>query len=225
MITDEQRQVVKATFDFLAPSLTEVAGAFVDSPEAAVAEAAGRFDEMIPDLAYADDPGHPMAIFLFWCSATLALYITLRDRGVDVHDYGRVMYAVTEKTPIPEPSLEAQLPRYIAASEASLTNPKRGEFVFEVLTEGDDFDFGVNIKSCAICHQFSKFDAIELVPYLCATDDIMSTRADEGLRRTGTIALGAHQCDFRYQHGGSPLPLPDQYPDQIRIRSANSPGR
>ncbi len=53
-------------------------------------------------------------------------------------------------------------------------------------------------------------------PYMCATDDLVSDQLDQGLRRTGTIALGAHRCDFRYKAGGEPLRLAEQYPEKIQ---------
>ena len=84
------------------------------------------------------------------------------------------------------------------------------------LGDGSGFDWGMNVKSCAICHTFSKYDAMDLVPYMCATDDLMSDFGQEGLRRTGTIALGSHQCDFRYKSGGEPLRVVEQYPERIR---------
>jgi hypothetical protein len=58
---------------------------------------------------------------------------------------------------------------------------------------------------------------MDLVPYMCATDDVMSDRGGQGLRRTGTIALGAHECDFRYQRKGEPQHVADLYPDRIRL--------
>ena len=92
-----------------------------------------------------------------------------------------------------------------------------GEFVFEIDTDDAGVDYAMNIKSCAICHQFSKFGAMELVPYMCAADDVFSVRGDQGLQRTGTIALGAHRCDFRYRRGGEGRPLANAYPENIRI--------
>ncbi len=59
---------------------------------------------------------------------------------------------------------------------------------------------------------------MELVPYMCASDDVMSDLAGDGLRRSGTIALGAHQCDFRYQPGAEPETVADQYPEPIQLR-------
>jgi hypothetical protein len=78
----------------------------------------------------------------------------------------------------------------------------------------------MNVTSCAVCHAYAKHGASELVPYLCATDDVESEAGDQGLRRTGTITLGAHRCDFRYERGGKPQPLAAHYPDQIRVSPA-----
>ena len=86
------------------------------------------------------------------------------------------------------------------------------------LSDNDDFDWGMNVKSCAICSSFSKYDAMDLVPYMCASDDVMSDQGEQGLRRTGTIAVGAHQCDFRYKSGGEPQHIAEEYPERIRLK-------
>ena len=65
--------------------------------------------------------------------------------------------------------------------------------------------------SCAVCHAFSKHDAVDVVPYVCAIDDQLSAKLGLGLRRTGTHALGSGCCDFRYKLGGEPLTLRSQY--------------
>ena len=84
-------------------------------------------------------------------------------------------------------------------------------------SDSGEVDWGMNIKSCAICSLFSRHDAMDLVPYMCATDDVMSDHGAQGLRRTGSIAVGAHQCDFVYKHEGEPQHLAKQYPEKIRI--------
>lgn len=58
---------------------------------------------------------------------------------------------------------------------------------------------------------------MSLVPYFCAVDDVMSDKGNQGLRRTGSLALGASHCDFRYWRGGQPNRLAEQYPEQIRF--------
>lgn len=58
---------------------------------------------------------------------------------------------------------------------------------------------------------------MDLLPYMCAGDDIDSKNNNQGLRRSGTIGLGSHQCDFKYKVGGTPEPLAQQFPDKIRF--------
>ena len=61
---------------------------------------------------------------------------------------------------------------------------------------------------------------MDLVPYFCAADHVLSDQGDQGLRRTWTIAVAAHQCDFRYKRGGQGQHLAKQYPDRIRIEKS-----
>lgn len=218
---NENEQTVRARFDQSKQFLARLANDFVDDTEAVVEEAATIFSGMIPDMAYVDDHENPMASALFHCSGILAVYLALQTRGVDVHDFGNTVLHVTpdllQAEASGEPASDAvssyeRFAQRVAEAEASPTDPAPGEFVYEVLP-----GFDMNITSCAICYAFSKYDAMELVPYMCATDDVGSDRFDMGLRRTGTIALGADLCDFRYKRGGEPLPLVGQYPQQIRV--------
>lgn len=202
-----------------------LAAMLVDDAQSAVDEAQGIFDAMIPDMAYVDRRGAAMAFSVFGCSALLALYLALKKRGIDVHQFGQALLEGMATAPPPEaeepsddqPSRAERFAAFVADGEASLRDGAPGEFVFEVLPGAARGEWGMNIKSCAICHQFAKYDAMDLVPYMCATDDIESDRQGLGLRRHGTIALGAHQCDFRYARGGEPLRVAEQYPDRIRL--------
>lgn len=203
----------------------ELASAFVDDADVVVKEAESRFGSMIPMMGYVENPTHPMAGSVFWCDAALALYLVLRERGVDVHDFGRALierFARDMEQPAAADS-EAEFTAevftaMVEAAAESQRNPQAGEFVYELVGPEDGADWGMNIKSCAICASYSKHDAMALVPYMCATDDVVSDAQGQGLRRTGTIALGAHQCDFRYKRGGEPLSVAEQYPVQIRVR-------
>jgi hypothetical protein len=182
-------------------------------------------EQRVIDLfSYMDDPDHIMASAVFGCCGVLALYLPLKKRGVDVHQFGSAFLEQT-RTVLPEASDAAndemsprdRIARLIESGKASKSVAKPGEFVFDAFWgDRSEFNWGMNIESCAICHAFSNYGAMELVPYMCASDDLMSDFGDDGLRRTGTIALGAHCCDFRYKPGGEPLRLVEQYPEQIR---------
>lgn len=229
MATQAGPEAVKAVFASERPEMMKLAARFVDDPDAVLDEASELFDSMIPGMAYVDDPTRPMAGAVFACSAILSVYLALAKRGVDVHDFGSAYLeglarmlaqnASTAETAEPDPEERRRRRRaFVAAAEASQRDARPGEFVFELVSDpGPDVTWGMNIKSCGICYQFSKHDALDLVPYMCASDDVMSDQANSGLRRTGTIALGAHQCDFRYKDGGEPRRVAEQYPERIQI--------
>ena len=178
------------------------------------------FAGMAPNLPYADKPGHPMAGSMYFCAAMLAFYKALEPRGIDMHQFGGTMLEMTKHSPQPEgdePTSPGDAMEKAAVDSQQHARP--GEFVFEVFDAGenDDFDWGMNIKSCAICGFFSQYDAMDLVPYMCASDDVISDLRGQGLKRSGTIALGESHCDFRFKAGDTGLHLSGQYPDRIRV--------
>ena len=189
-----------------------------------------RYQAMGPTLAYADDPDHPMAYSLFTCAALLCLYLELRDRDVDVHAFGgRMLKALTtaiaavpeQSRPDPEDTaraFRASVASLAVAGERSRAEQKTGAFQFEVrwLDESDGH-WAMEMTRCGICHLFGAHDAMDLVPYMCATDDVMSEAQDQGLRRSGTIALGSGCCDFDYQSGRPTAPVADLAPERIRL--------
>jgi len=224
MTRQEHEQQVRNGFLASRERAERLAGRFVEDVDAVVDEATEIFERMLPDMAYVDEPSHPMASSVFVCCGSLALFLALRRRGVDAHQYGSAVLESIRNAPqaaveAPDDGVSRRelFARFIASGEASQSGARPGEFVFEAFP-GDrgEYDWGMNVKSCAICHAFARHDAMDLVPYMCATDDLVSDLGGQGLRRTGTIALGAHQCDFRYKSGGEPLRLVEQFPDRIR---------
>jgi hypothetical protein len=186
--------------------------------DSAIAGGRERFSAMRSELPYVDRPDHTMASSVFACAVMLSVFEELRDQGVDAHVFGSAILDL----PAVAPGEEDEEARGMAAAdaEASQSHAAPNEFVFELLGADDSSDRGMNIRSCAICHLFAKHDAMELVPYMCAFDDVTSDAGDQGLRRTGTIALGASHCDFRFKQGAEPLRLSAQYPEQIRLRQS-----
>ena len=187
--------------------------------DALLAESRAAFSRLAPEMPYADRRDHIMwdptlAVFQW-----LAVHLASRDRGIDAHTLGCAMLEVG----VPEDAgAGAEVTDELAAralrdAAASQDGPAENEFVFEIVPgEDENTDWGMNITRCGVCHAYAKHDAMEFTPYMCATDDLMSDRQGQGLRRTGTIALGAHRCDFRYKKGGEPLRLASQFPEKIR---------
>jgi hypothetical protein len=223
---EKREQHVKSIFSSRRKYNSRMVAALVDDVEAVMDEASLQFDEMIRDMAYVDSPEKPMALSLFACNVILSVYLPLKTRGVDVHQFGRMviekMKQIPNKSSGEEDSQTSSVPPdfagFIKGGQESSEHPVEGEFVFEAFRgEEDDFDWGMNISSCAICHSFAKYDAMDLVPYMCATDDVMSDMGHQGLRRTGSIAVGAHHCDFIYDANGEASRIAGLYPDKIRL--------
>lgn len=227
--TENQQFVKAAYFDQANVRLTRLAGRFSEDVSAVIAEASAIFDAMLPSLAYLDKPQHRLASALFTCSVNLSLYLALKQRGVDVHAFGSAMLTGLTRAPIhvPEESdeiLRERLAQFAVLAEASQTNAAPGEDVVEFVSgEHVQFEWGYNVKSCAICHVAAKYDAMDLVPYFCAVDDVMSDKGKQGLQRTGSLALGASHCNFRYTRRGEPHRLVEQYPERIRFVQIESP--
>lgn len=217
---DNEQFVRSISFEKARPRFTRLIGQFVNDTQSVLEQAANIFDQMLADMAYVDKMDHPMASSFFDSCATLAMYLALKERSVDVHDFGCAMLtslAQSSLKPLDVGRDPKSLAEFIASSKASQTDAAPGEYVFDAFTGGQkDFDWGVNIKRCALCNWFAKYKAMDLVPYMCAMNDVLSDKGKWGLRRTGTIALGARQCEYKYKYGGEPQRLAKQYPDRIR---------
>jgi hypothetical protein len=214
-ITDAAR-----LFEAFEPHAREVLANVPDvgDVDAILGAARERFQRLAPEMPYADRRDHIMWDPTLMVHEWLAVHLACRERGIDAHALGAALL----RTGIPPGSgsdvevTEEFSARALRDSAASLESAAENEFVFEIVPGDEHADYGIDVTRCAVCHAFSKHDAMAFTPYMCATDDLVSDRLGQGLRRTGTIALGAHRCDFRYKAGGEPLRLADQYPEKIR---------
>ena len=193
-----------------------------ETARAVCAEAREEYIALIPEIPYVGGGENPMATYVpsgYW---GLAYYRPLTRRGHTIAQIGPALADASIPLLAWAPGwlgrwlirLALPLMKWRFKRGAALSQQRRyaGDFVFAYY-EGDDCDFGMDIQECAVCIACARHDAMELVPYLCAGDDTMSAALDLGLRRTGTRALGADRCDFRFTVGGAPLTLQSQYPD------------
>src|ERR1051325_3842662 len=148
----ENEQAVKeAYFNQARPRLLRLAERFVTDAEIVVNEASAIFDEMLSEMAYVDKTEHILAPPLFICNVNLSLYLALKRRGIDAHDFGRAMLNGLARAPIPVPQeseeeLRQRLVQFALIAEASQTDAQPGEDVFAVVDSDDaDFDWGFNL--------------------------------------------------------------------------------
>jgi hypothetical protein len=184
-------------------------------------EARRAFEELCGEIPYAGRESNPMARNIVVPYEQLALSLELRRRGLSVEDIGRFLLDSEEGGGPPAGRMPGWLVRLaIRLAGPLLLRPMRraadesqrrehpDEFVFAMVKPDDETAFGFDIIECAVCKAFAKHGALDIVPWICALDDKGSDALGLGLRRSGTIALGADRCDFRYKPGGEPRSLP-----------------
>lgn len=75
-------------------------------------------------------------------------------------------------------------------------------FTVRVLTDKKEtlgFGYGIDILECGICKLYKKHGLQRFTHLLCEIDYITTSMAGLKMHRSGTIALGASKCDFRYE--------------------------
>jgi hypothetical protein len=181
---------------------------------ALIRESHYEYEALIPQIPYIGNK-NPFLIFLLPASRNLAIYRVLQRQGRTIEDAGQLIYEMSEAKWKAIPRLIRRMIEYFWFSRWSLVLAKKwaiesqkreypGSFVMTYVEgNGRDFDYGVDYSECAICKFLSAQNALELVPYMCATDKIGSELLGWGLSRTMTIAKGDEKCDFRYKKGGT----------------------
>ena len=156
----------------------------------------------------------PSLIFFLPAVRYLAAYRVLKKMGYADESIGQLIYEIgaVEVTAVP-----GYIKRIIGTIWFSpwllgcikiwaLKSQKRkyaGDFVFTyVKSYGHEFDYGIDYIECAICKFFREQGALEVVPYVCAIDEIASDMLGWGLHRTMTISTGYKKCDFRFKKRG-----------------------
>ena len=172
-----------------------------------------EYEILIPQIPYIGDK-NPFLIFLLPTVKCLAIYKALLKQGSNVEEAGKIIYVMSESEFKAIPKLVRRLISYIWFSPWFIWRLKRrakksqereypDSFVMHFI-EGDkqNFDYGIDYTECANCKFLSAQNALELAPYICATDKVASELLGWGLQRTTTLAYGKNKCDFRFKKGG-----------------------
>jgi len=180
---------------------------------AVTAQAATRFEALIPDLPDVGGEKNWVAKYLPISAWYLTYYETLKVYGKTAEDVGKMLYDLDE-------AQWAQYPKSKALAEGARLFTKPGLEEMQKWAEGtqrreypanwvaefvpgdrEDFDFGYNYTECALCKFLHSHNAGEVAPYLCVTDFTRSRVCGTGLVRTQTLAQGNKVCNFRYKKG------------------------
>ena len=83
-------------------------------------------------------------------------------------------------------------------SEDSHKRKYENNWVVDILPGNDEYDRGYDYHACGISKLCQDEGCPELAAYLCRMDYVLADIMNMNLVRTGTIAVGASCCDFRY---------------------------
>ncbi|MFN8349301.1 MAG: L-2-amino-thiazoline-4-carboxylic acid hydrolase [Spirosomataceae bacterium] len=189
---------------------------FPDSEAALMTTLEDHYKVIAKDTAFAAASGNPIDKRLDFCACFLALIKTLDQHGESFGKIREISLEVVTAFVQPENKLSAWVKRIPLAliqwpfSSFLLTLfhkkvSKKGNeagFRAHIITDKKEtygLGYGVDILECGICKLFQKHHYLKYASILCEVDEITSGLAGLQLIRTGTIALGAEKCDFRFR--------------------------
>lgn len=181
-----------------------------------VEEIEEHFAILRPDIAFARSSSNPIDRRLEMCTYFLAFIKTLDEDGRSFEEIREICLEVVTDYVQPRNRIHRWLKRlpvlilptwmgrimvrWMKENFSRKSHPDG--FVAEIITDPREtygFGYGFDIIECGICKLFKKHDYYQYASILCEVDEITSALAGLKLIRTGTIANGAHKCDFRFE--------------------------
>ena len=181
-----------------------------------IATTDNHFEVISKDTAFAKHSANPVDRRLNFSAYFLAFIKTMDAQGEDFDTIRKICLEIVTAYVMPKNILQ----QYLKRIPAKLTNTilfniflkKFGVrinrkahpdgFVATIITDKSEtfgLGYGVDIIECGICKLFSKHHYERYSSILCEVDEITSGLAGLQLIRSGTIALGAPICDFRFK--------------------------
>ena len=178
-------------------------------------EVMDEFGVVLAQMPYVGGTASRMSDFFMRLLGFMAISRVLRRHGVPLAVIGEIereaykaqLLAVPEAERLAagrqfmSPENQASLREQAALSATARHRSEfPADFVYDFVEPGpgDDFDFGIDYKSCGFCKFAARHGDKEILPNLCGLDfDAYATRGIR-LQRSQTLAGGASHCDFRF---------------------------
>ena len=194
----------------------EIGNSYPNKSDFLIAETDKNFNHISKDTKFALRSANPIDRRLDFSAYFLALVKTLDAQGENFESIREICLRIVIEYVRPKNKMELFLKRipaklintwlanlFLKAFNKRINNKANPDgFVAKIITgkgEAIDFDFGFDILECGICKLFKKHNYEKYASILCEVDEVTSGLAGLELTRTGTIALGAKKCDFRFK--------------------------
>ena len=178
-----------------------------------------EFEIVLAQTPYVGGAANRMSDFFMRLIGFMAISRVLRRYDVTVSVIGEIEREIyqAEWLSMPEaerlasgrqflsPENQAQLREQSARSMTDSHHETFGEdFAYEFVEPGpgDEFEFGVNYKTCGFCKFAARHGDEEILPNICGLDFDAYAARGVHLQRTQTLAGGASHCNFRFSRLG-----------------------
>jgi hypothetical protein len=189
---------------------------FPGSVDLIISKMESHFHVISNDTAFAASSNNPIDKRLDFTACFLAFIKTLDEQGQSFNTIRNICLEVVTDYVQPKNKLHAYLKRlppklmntWLSAILLPLLNKKVSQnlnedgFIANIITDKEEtygLGYGIDILECGICKLFKKHGYEKYASILCEVDKVTSGLAGLQLIRTGTIALGAKKCDFRFK--------------------------
>ncbi len=204
-------------FDKMLEFARQVLGQHFGEPqiEELLDESRREYAALIPQLPYIGGKKNSGTTNLVGGAQMLAIIRPLEREGLAPRAIGKVVYETMELFFESRPRFVRWLMGKLMTTKLFMKQKKKqtedspfrhypGGFITEfVESDGENFDFGLDVVECAICKFYREQEAEKYIPYLCLGDYPMFRSLGIGFTRTQTIGNGAPLCDFRFKKGGT----------------------
>ena len=193
-----------------------IKGAYANRSDFLLIELSKNAKRISTDTTFASTSSNPIDRRLDFCAYFLALIKTLDEQGESFETIRQICLNIVVEYVRPKNKIQLFLKRI----PAKLTNTWLATIVLsafgnkisrkahpdgfraELITDKKEtfgLGYGFDIVECGICKLFKKHNYEKYASILCEVDELTSHLAGLKLIRTGTIALGAKKCDFRFR--------------------------
>ena len=168
-----------------------------------------EFEHLVGEIPYVGGRRNPFSEMLVKAGVVLALYRALKKRGVSLEEYGEILEEITTAYMDSFSSWQRNLAgklwmsrlfRGLMTRQAKVSQRRKyaGDFVYEVVSGSASYSWGINYQECGIVKFLHAQGEKELAKYACILDYLMFPAIGVDLVRTGNLAQGCAQCDFRF---------------------------
>lgn len=192
---------------------------FPRSADEIISETDQNFNSISADISFAARSPNPVDRRLDFAAYFLAFIKTLDRKGESFESIRNISLEIVLDYVRPKNKFQQILKKIPAKiiptkigsfflkkfNDKVSRNPNDDGFIATIITDKKEtfgLGYGVDIIECGICKLFSKHKYQKYASILCEVDAVTADMAGLKMIRTGTIALGAKKCDFRWKKKG-----------------------